>query len=101
MIMLEHNLSQKDEAKKLYVTEPAISQYVKNKRAKEVKINEKVREEMKKSVDRIMKNPAPQIVIVELQRILSVMKKEMILCDLHRKMDANIPLQCNECQKWW
>ena len=101
MIMLEHNLSQKDVAKKLYVTEPAISQYVKNKRAKEVKINEKVREEMKKSVDRIMKNPAPQIVIVELQRILSVMKKEMILCDLHRKMDANIPLQCNECQKWW
>ena len=94
-------MSQKQAAKVLYLTEPAISQYLKEKRGKDVKFNNAVQQEMKKSVDTILANPSPSSLISELQRILKVTKQNMILFSVHKKIDSSIPHDCNQCVKWW
>jgi uncharacterized protein len=100
-IMVEKGLTQKQVAKKLHLTEPAISQYLKDKRAKDVSFNQKVHAELRKTVETLMKNDHPQALIFELQRILKVVKTEQILCIVHKKLDSSIPADCNQCSKWW
>ncbi len=100
-VMVEKGMSQKDVAKKLHLTEPAISQYLKEKRANDVKFNAQVKSEVKKSVDKILKENSPHILICELQRMLSVVKQEMVLCDVHKKLDASLPANCDHCKKFW
>ncbi len=100
-VMIEKGLNQKETAKKLHLTEPAISQYLKDKRAKEIKFNPKVKAEIKKSVDNILKDSSTQVLIMELQKTLKVIKQEMILCDMHKKVDSTIPSNCDQCVKLW
>ena len=48
VIMSKKGLSQKDISKKLGITEPAISQYIKQKRAVGLKFDAKTKKEIKK-----------------------------------------------------
>jgi uncharacterized protein len=96
MMMKAQGLKQKEIAEKLDITEPAVSQYIKNKRAKTIRFNKKVTEEIKKSSGRIASGKTTNN--YELQRILDMIRREKILCELHR-MHTGLPHDCKLCDK--
>ena len=86
-------LEQKEIARLLQVSEPAISQYVTNKRAQEVRFNSKITEEVNKSAKRLLKEGS---ILRETQILLQLALTERVTCDVHCKL-ASIPSNCNVC----
>lgn len=81
-VMLDKGLSQKKIAETLGVTEAAVSQYMKSKRAADVEFKESVTEEIKNSVDKIVQGGN---MVKETQKICDLCKADLTLCELHRK----------------
>lgn len=92
--LVSHGLSQKEIAIKLEVTEAAVSQYIKEKRASSIKFNPVIKEEIQKSAKRIMKN---NNVMKEIEHIIHLMKKTKVLCQIHHRYDKNLPGICDIC----
>ena len=81
-VMLNKGLKQKQIAEVLGVTEAAVSQYMKSKRAKDIKFKENVAREIEHSVDRIVLGGC---VVRETQKICDLCKADLTLCDLHKR----------------
>ncbi len=93
----EHNLSQKETAKLLGLTEAAISQYQHSKRAKEVVFSDAVINEVRKSAAKILNDKASrQRLIAEIYRISNLTTVKQVLCDLHRSRSKELE-KCNIC----
>ena len=93
----EHNLSQKEAANILGLTESAISQYQHSKRAKEVVFSDNVVSEIRKSADKLLADKKnKQRVIAEMYRISSLTTVRHILCDIHRAQSKELA-NCNVC----
>lgn len=75
--MKKQGKSQKQIAKLLGVTEPAISQYVKSKRASAVKFSKSLGGEIKKSAGMINDR---QSMVSEVQRLLRLARNEKVVC---------------------
>jgi len=80
--MLKKGLKQREIAKKLGIAESAVSHYIKSIRGKEVKFDRKIEKEIKKAVDRVMKNKAS--VMQEMQNMIMKIRKSGCLCKLHK-----------------
>lgn len=91
--MVKKGLSQRKAASLLGITEAAVSQYIKRKRASEIGFNKKIRDETKKSVDKIIKGGD---VITEMQRICLLIKRDKTLCKIHRCF-CKVPIKCEVC----
>jgi len=94
--MLLAGLKQKEIAKRLEITEPAVSQYLKSKRAKKVSFNKKINNSIKRSAELLMKNKS--CIIKEMQKCCRLVKKEGILCKLHIK-EGEVVGKCKACLK--
>ena len=92
----EHNLSQKEAANVLGLTEAAVSQYRHSKRAKEVVFSENVVEEIKKSAKHILSDKSKPRIVAEMYRISNLTKVRHILCDIHRAQSKSLE-GCNIC----
>ncbi|MBI2101169.1 hypothetical protein HYT53_01025 [Candidatus Woesearchaeota archaeon] len=93
----EYNLSQKEAAKILGLTEAAISQYRHSKRAKEVVFSDKAIMEIKVSAAKILAEKSNrQRVIAEMYRISNLTTVKQILCDIHRQQSKELG-NCNVC----
>lgn len=92
--MHKQGLSQKDIAKNLGVTEPAVSQYLKQKRANKIHFDKGTMKEIEISVGKILKNSN---VMSETQRICRLLMKNLTVCRLHQNLDPNIPKKCDLC----
>lgn len=90
----EHKLSQKDIAHTLRLTEAAVSQYLKGKRASEVKFTPKLEKQIKESSKAIFKDKSK--VREEIQKVCRMVIKERILCKIHRKHEPDLG-PCNVC----
>ena len=96
-LIKEHEMSQKEAANILGLTESAISQYQHSKRAKEVVFSDNVVNEIKKSADKILSDKKnKQRVMAEMYRISSLTTVRHILCDLHRSQSKDLA-DCNVC----
>ena len=80
--MLEKNLTQKAIAKKLLLTESAVSQYLNGKRGGDIEFNNEIKEDIRKSVDNILKTGN---LIQELQQLCRKIRENGFLCEIHRK----------------
>lgn len=92
-VMVGKGMSQKEVAGKIGLTEAAVSQYVRAKRAGEVKFSQEMLEEMEKSVERIL---AGGSVVEEVHRISLLCRKNKTLCDIHRSRET-VPNGCRIC----
>ena len=80
--MKNFKLSQKDIAKKLNITEAAISQYMHNKRAStHMKISEPVKKEIKKAALRIKNSDEKNASQKELVKLVNLSCKEKVVCN--------------------
>jgi len=95
-VMIKKGVKQRDVAKILGLTEAAISQYTSGKRASTIIFNKKIRDEIEKSTDRIIKDNIN--LNSEIQRICMILRKTKFLCKVHKKFDK-IPKECRICMK--
>jgi len=92
--MIKLGKKQKDIAVILGITPAAISQYMKQKRAKEVEFTLETMQEISKSAKIIIENK--EMLINETQKILAFAKKDKTLCKVHYK-HGSMPEKCEAC----
>jgi len=91
----DENLTQRDAAKILGTTEATISNYLKSKRAKEVKFTPKERAMIKEKTQLILKNP--KNIVRYLYELCEKLRGSKTMCDIHRKYEKGIPKDCDIC----
>ncbi len=85
--------SQKEIAKLLGVSEPAVSQYMSSKRASILKFNDKVKSAIKESSVRIVSETT---LMREMQRLTAIIRNERVVCQVHESL-GGAPKNCNVC----
>jgi len=85
--------SQKEIAKLLGVTEPAVSQYLSSKRASLVKFNETLTNAIQQAAGRIRDEMS---LLREMQKILHLAHKERVVCQVHESL-GQVPKGCTAC----
>jgi len=95
LFVKDYNLSQKESAQILSITEAAISQYLKSKRAIEVKFSDKELAEIKKVAKKIVDNPDSLMEV--LYKLCLSFRGSDTICDLHKIKDCNVAKDCEIC----
>ena len=86
---------QKDIAKLLCVEESTVSQYVNDARASSLKLSSKLKDAVAESSKKVKDKIS---LIRETQKVLSLLMKENVTCELHKIM-AKLPDECSVCFK--
>jgi len=89
MSMKANGLAQKEIARLLGVTEPAVSQYLSAKRAKEVTFSKTVHRKISEAAGKITDAHS---LIEQMQRLLSVVRDDNVVCKIHKNMGFG---ECN------
>ena len=87
-------VSQKKIAYLLGVTEAAVSQYKKNKRANEISFPKDIQVMIKKAADSM--TSTKKCHRYEIENLLKSIRKDGMLCTIHRKYD-DVPKCCHVC----
>jgi len=95
ILLDKHNFTQKEIAKRLNITEAAVSQYKKEKRGQHVNLPEGVISEITGSVSKIADKTST--VFRETQNILNYIRDTSTICDIHKLLDNNVESDCKEC----
>ncbi len=85
VLVKEFNLTQREAAKKLGVTESAVSQYLKFKRGKEMKFNQEIIDEIEKSVKEILKSEKDSLTIEKTCSVCALIRDHGVLDELNKK----------------
>lgn len=93
--MVAQGLSQKSAAGILGVTESAVSQYIRQKRAKRVRFDKDLKEQILRSAKKLSKRKS--CVTREIQKLLRLARKKHLVCRLHREHGAL--KECGGCLK--
>ncbi|MEK6861040.1 MAG: helix-turn-helix domain-containing protein [Nanoarchaeota archaeon] len=93
--LLDMGLSQNEVSKRLGLRKSTISQYVHNKRGKEVNFDGNTRELIKIAVQNILDNNDAN---VEIANVCNLIKTTTTICDIHR-MYEDCPSGCEVCLK--
>ena len=108
----DHKITQKEIAKMLGVTEPAITQYLLKKKGRrsrgdQVVIPEKFLSELDKTADTMIKQYETrganedmfEIMTSEINRVIRVMRDDGAMCDIHRNFSAHVKDKCSACDR--
>jgi predicted transcriptional regulator len=108
----DHKITQKEIAKMLGVTEPAITQYLLKKKGRrsrgdQVVIPERFLSELDKTADTLIKQYETrganedmfEIMTSEINRVIRVMRDDGALCDIHRNFSAHVKDKCSACDR--
>ena len=90
----EKGFPQKQIAEKLKLTESAVSQYLKLKRAKDLDFDDNIQKEINLAVDRFIQH---NNFIQEFNYLINLIEKTQFICKIHRKHDDTIPEACELC----
>lgn len=84
ILVKEFNLTQREAAKKLGLTESAVSQYLRSKRGKEIKFDQEIIDEIEKSAKEILKSEKDSLVIEKTCSICTMIKDHRGLDELYK-----------------
>lgn len=93
----DQGLDQKEIAKRLHITEPAVSQYVNAKRASQIIFDKKIDEEIQKSAVSIKTGAS---FIEESTKLLRLVKDHRFICNVCHSVNTDtkiIPHNCDVC----
>ena len=91
----DYGLAQKKAAELLGISEAAVSQYVKEKRGKEMKFTKSELESIKKTASKIVKDKKHSMKY--LYEACIAFRGSKTICNLHRKHHKDIPAKCTIC----
>ncbi|MEK6922554.1 MAG: helix-turn-helix domain-containing protein [Nanoarchaeota archaeon] len=89
-ILVEKGLSQREIAKKLYLTEAAVSQYLHGKRGNDLEFDEITANDIRGSVEIFLKTGN---LVGEFQQLCTKIRKSKLLCKIHEKY-GTLPEEC-------
>ena len=89
-------LEQKEIAKLLGVSAPAVSQYITEKRGADVQFNERLRQKIQEAAARIANKGS---MLHETQDLIHSVKHERITCGVCQYSVAGVPEDCMACFK--
>jgi len=89
-----YGLNQKKAAKLLGITESAISQYLRSKRASQIKFSKKEIKLIEKSAEKIIKD---ENAMKEIYDLCILLRESKVICEIHKNQDKNIPKNCDVC----
>lgn len=110
--IVDHKVTQKEIARMLGVTEPAITQYLLKKkgqrsRGDQVDLPETIVKEIDKAADTMISEYEKtrlnededifQAMTKEINRIIKFMRDEGVMCDIHREFCAHVNDTCDAC----
>ena len=84
-VMIRKNIKRKEIAKIFDITEATICQYVKSKRGSSFKFSKNAQKEIEVSAAKIAKSKKKEIVVFEICKLCSMLKKQKVFCKLHQK----------------
>ncbi len=93
----KHKLNQKETAKILGITESAVSQYLKDKRARSLNFSKVEVKEIESCADAILKDR--ENAKKHFYKLSVKLRGSKSMCDLHRKHDSNLPFDCQMCRE--
>ena len=93
----KYNLNQKEASEILGISEAAVSQYIKEKRAKQIKFTRQDKKEIEKTAKKMAVIKDKNKSIKLLYSLSKRFKKEAIICSMHKKHDKNISNKCRIC----
>ena len=97
LMLSREGMKQKDISEILDITQPAVSQYISDKRGHGVKFNEEIQLLIREfAEDLYEKRATEKDIIPRTCQICKMVKTEDIMCQLHKEKD-NIPLNCSAC----
>ena len=91
--MKNKGMKQVEIARRLGVTKSAVTQYLNKTRGSEVKFNNKIKQEITLSAQRINNT---KDILREMQYLLGITREEKIACQVHRNMEEGFET-CNVC----
>lgn len=91
----DYGLSQKAAASMLGLTESAISQYLKSKRAKEVVFKPEVLNEIKKAAGNMTRKK--QLAPMEFVRVSQLTSVKKVICEMHQGSVLHFDANCELC----
>ncbi|MGY5874014.1 MAG: hypothetical protein RTV72_17330 [Candidatus Thorarchaeota archaeon] len=108
----EHKITQKEIAKMLGVTEPAITQYLLKKKGRrsrgdQVVIPERFLAELEKSADTMIEQYEKrganddmfEVMTREINRLIKTIRDDGAMCDIHRQFSAHVKDKCSACDR--
>jgi predicted transcriptional regulator len=95
ILIKEFSLSQKKIADILGLTESAVSQYLKAKRANELKFSKTEQQEIKKIAKKIIADPKHCNSYV--YQLTMKFRGTHNICRIHKKQDKSLPINCKIC----
>ena len=93
----DYGLAQKKAAELLGISEAAVSQYIKEKRAKDIKFTKSELKIVKSTADKIVKDKKNSMKY--LYEACIAFRGSNTVCDLHRKRNKDIPAKCTICME--
>ena len=93
VVLKKKGQSQKKIAELLNLTEAAVSQYLKSKRAREVTFDVTIKKFIEEAADRIKDQVSAYR---EVQRIIQQIKKTKVICQIHMAMEEGLE-SCDIC----
>ncbi|MBE6493995.1 MAG: transcriptional regulator [Methanosphaera stadtmanae] len=95
--LLNLGMKQKDISELLDITQPAVSQYIRDKRGHEIEFNHDVDAYIKKMAKDISTGELEPIdLIPRICHVCKTIKTQEVLCQLHKEK-VNIPTYCHVC----
>jgi uncharacterized protein len=95
--LLKLGMKQKQISEVLDITQPAVSQYISDKRGHGIKFERDVQNMIKGFAQDLVEGKASQMdIIPKMCEICKKIKAEEVICQIHKDKD-NIPLNCNAC----
>lgn len=95
--LLSLGMKQKEISEVLDITQPAVSQYISDKRGHGIKFEPEIQQMIKDFALLLVKGEASQVdIIPKMCQICKRIKAEEVVCQLHKDKD-NIPINCNAC----
>lgn len=95
--LLNLGMKQKQISEILDITQPAVSQYISDKRGHGIKFEPEVQNMIKDFALDLVEGKASQLdIIPKMCEICKKVKAEEVVCQMHKEKD-NIPLNCTAC----
>ncbi|MDD1775124.1 MAG: helix-turn-helix domain-containing protein [Methanobacterium sp.] len=95
--LLNLGMKQKQISEVLDITQPAVSQYISDKRGHGIKFEPEVQNMIKDFAKDLVEGKASQMdIIPKMCEICKKIKAEEVICQIHKDKD-NIPINCNAC----
>lgn len=95
--LLNLGMKQKQISEILDITQPAVSQYISDKRGHGIKFEPEVQNMIKDFAQDLVDGKASQMdIIPKMCEICKKVKAEEVVCQMHKEKD-NIPLNCTAC----